>query len=185
MRDRLAESEGFTIPGPYRASDLPDALFLGNHPGDLHARPEDEEAYSPAITDALNRAHLLLTRQRGNPLGDIVPFSAYLIGRILSPDGYPVDFNLDADRGYGYLCWDWTRNPVYTAKNYRGQPYVQPVVPPEGATKDGGANPWAGVWRGANNQWKQAPVQLHYIDRTPPRVAVRQDTHHQIHGDHP
>ncbi len=182
IRDRLTESEGFTIPGPYRAGDLPDALFLGN-PGDVHQRPEYEAAYSPAITDALNRAHIVLSRQRGNPLGDIVPFSAYLIGRILSPQGYPVDFNLDADRGYGYLCWDWTRNPVYSAHNYRGQQYVQPTVPPEGATMDRGANPWAGAWRDANNHWKQAPVQLQYIDRHPPRLSVRQGAHQPIPGD--
>jgi hypothetical protein len=166
VRDRLGDSERMTIPGPYRAGDTPDVLFNGGHSGNPRQRPEYEAAYSPAITDALNREHIAMTRIGGNPLGDPVPFSAYLVGRILSDTGYPVDFNLDADRGYGYLCWDWTRNPAYTATNGRGQTYVQPMVPPEGATTDGGANPWFGAEPDVE---AQVPVQLQYIDRHLPQ----------------
>ncbi len=169
VRERLGDSEGLTVPGPYRAGDIPDVLFRGQHPGDPRQRPEYEAAFSPAITDALNREHIMLARDSGNPLGDIVPFSSYLIGRILSDAGYPVDFNLDADRGYGYLCWDWTRNPEYTATNGRGQTFVQPMVPPEGATTDGGANPWFGAQVDANGHEQQHPVQLQYIDRHMPQ----------------
>jgi hypothetical protein len=170
----LGDSKGLTVPGPYRAGALPDELILGGHLGDPRQRPEYEAAFSPAVTDALNREHIMLHREGGNPLGDPVPFSSYLIGRILSKDGYPVDFNLDADRGYGYLCWDWTRDPVRTATNFRGQTYVQPVIPPEGATKDGGATPWFGAKADDSGVVQQQPVQLQYIDaRVPakPRVA--------------
>lgn len=162
VRELLGDSEGMTIPGPYRAGDVPDALFLGQDNGDPRQRYEYELAYSPAITDALNRRHIVLPQEGSNPLGDIVPFSSYLIGRILSEAGYPVDFNLDADRGYGYLCWDWTRERGSTATNTRGQTYTQPVVPPEGATTDGGARAWAGAER------RQQPLRLQYIDVSPP-----------------
>ena len=164
----LGETKGLTVPGPYRAGALPDQLFLGGHDGDPRQRPEYEAAYSPVITDALNREHLMLTREGGNPLGDPVPFSSYLIGRILSEQGYPVDFNLDADRGYGYLCWDWTRDPGRTATNGRGQTYTQPVIPPEGATTDGGATPWLGALLDANHRVRQQPLQLQYLDTRVP-----------------
>lgn len=175
VNDQLGSSKGLTVPGPYRAGDLPDRMLLGQHHGDPQQRPQYEGAYSPAITDALNREHLILNEGDTNPLGDPVPFSSYLIGRILSGAGYPVDFNLDADRGYGYLCWDWTRDPNYTATNGRHQTYVQPVVPPEGATKDGGARPWFGAVTDAHHQTQQTPLQLQYIDAhapaTPPDPA--------------
>ena len=163
--ERLGDSKGLTVPGPYRAGDLPDQMLLGHNRGDQRQRPQYEGAYSPAITDVLNRENLILNDGGGNPLGDPVPFSSYLIGRILSATGYPVDFNLDADRGYGYLCWDWTRNPKHTATNGRGQTYIQPVVAPEGATSDGGATPWFGAPPNADHQ---SPVQLQYIDATAP-----------------
>jgi hypothetical protein len=179
VRDRLGDSEGLTVPGPYLAGNTPDVLFLGNHTGDTGQRPEYEGAYSPAITDALNREFIVMGDPSGNPLGDPVPFSSYLIGRILSDVGYPVDFNLDADRGYGYLCWDWTRNPKYTATNARGQTYVQPMVPPEGATTDGGANPWFGAEPDVR---QQVPVQLQYIDRQAPQQRPPADPLHDQPG---
>ena len=48
-------------------------------------------------------------RDRVSPLGDPVPFSAYLIGRLVNDTNYETQFNLDADRAYGYLTWDWIR----------------------------------------------------------------------------
>ncbi|MDT5188838.1 MAG: hypothetical protein QOI28_1089 [Mycobacterium sp.] len=165
VNDRLGESKGHTVPGPYRQGDRPDSL-LGSAPGHPEHRPAYEAAYSPAITDALNEELIRLARLPGNPLGDPIPFSSYLIGRILSDTGYPVDFNLDADRGYGYRCWDWTRDGGYTAKSGRGQPYVQPDVAPEGATSDGNATPWYGVPPPRDTP---IPVKLHYIDTSAPQ----------------
>lgn len=180
----LGDSEGLTVPGPYRAGATPETLFAGS-PGEPRQRPQYEAAYSPAVTDALNREHLVLADPPTNPLGDIVPFSSYLIGRILSGEGYPVDFNLDADRGYGYLAWDWTREPGSTATNGRGQTYVQPVVPPEGATDAGGARPWAGVKVDASGNHVQTPVRLQYIGRripADPRVGPAQQPGQQPAG---
>jgi hypothetical protein len=157
----FGDAKGHTVPGPYRRGELPDAL-LGHHPGDARARPAYENAYSPVITDALNYEYILFARSPHSPLGDPIPFSAYLIGRILSNDGYPVDFNLDADRGFGYRCWDWTRSTA-TATNARDQSYRQPKVPPEGATTDGKATAWPGV-----PPQGQRPVQLQYLDVAAP-----------------
>ncbi len=169
----LADTKGLTVPGPYPAGSQPESLLMGGHLGDPQQRPQYEAAYSPAITDALNREHLVLNDGGGNPLGDVIPFSSYLIGRILSKDGYPVDFNLDADRGYGYLCWDWTRDPTKTATNGRGQTYAQPVIPPEGATTDGGASPWLGALVDANGRPQQQKLQLQYLDKQPPTGKKR------------
>ena len=59
-----------------------------------------------------------------------MPFSAYLIGRLVNPTDYQTQFNLDADRAYGYLTWDWIRGEqVGTAG--MGIKYTRPVVPPE------------------------------------------------------
>ncbi|MEO5609640.1 MAG: zinc dependent phospholipase C family protein [Ornithinibacter sp.] len=181
VRERLGETEGLTIPGPYRQGDLPDALFSGR-PGDREKRGQYEAAYSPVITDALNRESAGSQRRASNALGDVVPFSAYLIGRVLSSGGYPVDFNLDADRGFGYLCWDWTRAPGTSAKNVRGQTYVQPKVPPEGSTRDGGAREWNLRSRDLSGAWKQLPVQVQYLDR--PRRR-RPPSHDQSHDAAP
>jgi hypothetical protein len=85
------------------------------------------------------------------------------MGRILSPDGYHVDFNLDADRGYGYRCWDWIRGTT-TATNGRGQTYVTPRAEPEGA--DSGPAP---TWQGAAPDATQQPLQLRYLNVVPGR----------------
>ena len=70
------------------------------------------------------------------PLGDPVVFSAYLIGQIANNPRFAANFNREADRGYGHLCWDWTRNRDDQAGLHdpRGHPYPAPLVlPPEGA----------------------------------------------------
>ena len=58
----------------------------------------------------------------GQHLGDPVDYGVYLIGQLTgiwqSPTGYVAndwqhplpDFNLDADRGYAYQCWDYLRH---------------------------------------------------------------------------
>jgi hypothetical protein len=164
LNELFGDSKGRTIPGPYRMGQLPDAL-LGSNPGNPRQRPAYENAYSPVITDSLNHEFILFARNHVSPLGDPIPFSAYLIGRILSDEGYPVDFNLDADRGFGYRCWDWNRSEAYTAKNARGQTYAQPDVAPEGATKDGNATAWPGV---PAPPGQQRPVRLHYVEVATP-----------------
>ncbi len=151
---------GLTVPGPYPAGTTPDQILASRQRGDVEQRGHYEAARDPVETDLLNER--VLRAGQGNPLGDPVPFSAYLIGRILSPRGYPTDFNLDADRGYGYHCWDWDRGDGH-GTNARGQDYLLPLVPPEGSRTDKGGPDWPGAEPAA----AQHPVQLHYLSVDP------------------
>lgn len=56
----------------------------------LHAKPTAEADMNSAV--------------RNKTLGNAVALSEMLYGRWSSGDRLP-DFNLDGDRGYGYLCW--------------------------------------------------------------------------------
>lgn len=58
-----------------------------------------------------------------NPLGDPITFSTYLIGQIVGNPAFSANFNLDADRGFGYLCWDWVRSKEDPRRNKRKQQY--------------------------------------------------------------
>jgi hypothetical protein len=160
-----------TVSGPYPQGATPDEVFFRtDRPVIGSERAFYEEAPSPAHTDALNER--LIGRDAGtdhSPLGDPVQFSAYLMGRILSPEyDYATDFNLDADRGYGYRCWDWIRGEG-TGDNQRGQSYQLPVVPPEGAEAD---SPWYPAppepWPGASPDGTQEPIQLRYLSSQRP-----------------
>jgi len=72
-----------------------------------------------------------------NVLGDPVNFSAYLIWQIANNPKFLSSFNLDTDRGYGYLCWDWKRNntPKNRTQHFdkRGHPFKTPNQWQEGA----------------------------------------------------
>src|SRR5262249_30028138 len=54
----------------------------------------------------------------GKHLGDPMDYTAYLAAK-LTRDGIDMsevaNFNLDADRGYGYKTWDWVRDAGATA----------------------------------------------------------------------
>ena len=76
------------------------------------------------------------------------------MGRVLDPDhGAVPDFNLDADRGYGYRCWDWIRGDA-TGENGRHKPYTKPVVESEGSPD----------WHGASPDAVQQPIRTRYLD---------------------
>jgi hypothetical protein len=156
--NRLGREAG-TVSGPYPAGATPDqVMFRTAGTIDAGERSRYETARSPAHTDLINADVIGRSPDVDHsPLGDPIPFSAYLMGRILGNTPYPVDFNLDADRGYGYRCWDWIRGDA-TAKNGRGQPYQRPKVEPEGSD----------AWPGAAPDAIQDPVQLEYLD--PPGV---------------
>lgn len=93
--------------GPYVAGMDATALF-GAAPGDPSARKLFENAQNERETIAIATAEL----PRGRHLGDPKDYTAYVVATLtrdgLDP-GRAVNFNLDADRGYGYLCWDWRR----------------------------------------------------------------------------
>jgi hypothetical protein len=95
----------------YVAGQLPTAL-LGQTPGTDEARTEYENATTPTDTDNINNTKL----SPDFNLGDPINYSLYVIDQLtvdgLDPGGI-VSFNLDADRGYGYKCWDWNRRNGY------------------------------------------------------------------------
>jgi len=154
-------------PGPYKLGTMPDVFFRLGEPINSEVRSAYEQAQTPLTTDRLNEAHL--TNERSlSPLGDPVPFSAHLISRLVNETGYSTQFNLDSDRAFAYLTWDWNRKdphePDPTATTDLGFVYLQPDVPPQGAKG----------WDLGNT-----PLQLRYIDPpnaqptppSPPRIG--------------
>jgi hypothetical protein len=138
--------------GPYPQEARPPVLLGTDGPASNQLRVVYQQAGCPDDTDLYNLryvGHAPFTPGYGgngggddggdasgtNPLGDPVVFSAYLIGQIANNPRFAANFNLDSDRGYGYLCWDWTRNrdDRTSLHDPRGHPYPPPVVPPEGA----------------------------------------------------
>jgi hypothetical protein len=97
--------------------------------------------------------------QDASPLGDPIPFSAYLIGRLANDTGFATQYNLDSDRAFAYLTWDWNRQDAKEGKDAfattdLGFRYVKPVVAPQGSV-----------------DWDlgRTPLQLHYVDPPPKR----------------
>jgi hypothetical protein len=121
-----------TTSGPAARNAGPTSIFV-EVPPDAEIRDELECATTPDAADTTGKK-VTPTRH----MGDSVSFSKYLIwlasrtalpghddglsdgdlthvdthGRL--PHGCApglVDWNLDSDRGYGYHCWDWNRDP--------------------------------------------------------------------------
>ena len=151
--------------GPYPEGTTPDQVFFRTSAGfDADGRYEYENSQSPWQTDELNEQFIGKARARLSPLGDPVPFSAYLIGRLVNETSYETQFNLDADRAYGYLTWDWIREDgAPKGKTSMGFAYHRPVVPPWKADKD--PNDPAYRWN------PNSPMQLDYVD-APPVVII-------------
>jgi hypothetical protein len=119
-------------PGPYPAMTMPDVFFRLDAPVNVEARSAYEQAQTPWQTDILNERYLGPARLKFSPLGDPIPFSCHLIGQLANDTGYSTQFNLDSDRAFAYLTWDWIRSDV-TAGGILGLTYAAPEVPPEGA----------------------------------------------------
>jgi hypothetical protein len=144
-------------PGPYPEGTTPDEVFFRTDAGvDVNARFRYESAQTPWQTDQVNEELIGKARRRLSPLGDPVPFSAYLAGRLVNRTGYATEFNLDADRAYGYLTWDWNRGDQVGETDMHFS-YALPI-----------AAPWLD-----RDRWKQGtePMQLHYVD-PPPGVVI-------------
>ena len=125
-------------PGPYAVGTRPNVFFDLGEPVDAQVRKSYESARTPFATDRLNEAHLVNDKPV-SPLGNPVPFSAYLIGRLTNDPEYSTQFNLDSDRAFAYLTWDWIRKDP-NDKDANVTPdlgsdfdYVKPVVAPESA----------------------------------------------------
>ena len=136
---------GQTTAGPYATGTRPHQILGTTGPASNAARSLYQQAGCPGDTDRYNAAWVL--HQSGgrfgeggfrgtNPLGDPVVFSAYLMGQVAHNAGFLSSFNLDADRGYGYLCWDWTRqnhDGGSRSQDDRGHAFLDPTVWPEGS----------------------------------------------------
>jgi hypothetical protein len=138
-----------TVAGPYLTDTMPDSLLALASPISNAARTLYQNAGCPSDTDFYNQA-FVLHRGTGvldgegnfratNPLGDPVVFSTYLIGQVANNPKFLSSFNLDADRGYGYLCWDWMRAPLplpkgsSTPTDGMDNSFAPPLNWPEGA----------------------------------------------------
>jgi hypothetical protein len=121
--------------GPYPIGTQPDVFFRLDAPVDAEVRLAYEQAQTPLDTDNLNTTQLAQRDLRFSPLGDPIPFSCHLIAQLANDTGYSTQFNLDSDRGFAYLTWDWIRNDasVPPAHGVLGLTYATPKVPPQNA----------------------------------------------------
>ena len=131
-----------TTAGPYPQNATPDQLLATTGTANNAARTQYEAAQCPGETDGHNNEYV--QGQRTNPLGDPVVFSTYLVGQIANNPQLVSSYNLDADRGYGYLCWDWDRTQPAPGQSLpadpRGHTYLPPTSPPEGTRSE--VNGW-------------------------------------------
>lgn len=160
---------------PYKSMQDVTAL-MGNVPGNVTARNHFESATNESDTIQYIQQHL----PHGEYLGDPIDYTAYVIAWLTRDNPQNIaNFNLDSDRGYGYLCWDWVRSKdkALTAilDKYKGQPnecrYRAPLHPGAGWCEndiDPNANlPPMGspdrpsVYDGDMTK----PVRIRYIDR--------------------
>jgi len=152
-----------TIAGPYPTDTMPNDLLVATGATSNAARKLYECAGCPNDTDLYTQAFVMHQgtgkfeeeKYRGtNPLGDPIIFSTYLMGQIANNPKFFSNYNLDADRGYGYLCWDWVRvlSDPNGHRDGHDNLYLPPKVLPEGA--DGwprpgpapvGPNPYTGT----------------------------------------
>jgi hypothetical protein len=123
-----------TTAGPWARLDGPDALFA-DRSQDPAIRDGLESAEGPFAADTVG-----LTVGPDNNLGDPVAFCKYLIWlttRDAKQKGerapQVVDWNLDADRGYGYHDWDWNRDATLPGvEDPEGNAFLPPCTwPPQ------------------------------------------------------
>jgi hypothetical protein len=165
------------FPGPFTVGMNANSLF-GSSPGTPLARERLESA--PDETETIRRVISLFGS--GQHLGDPQDYTAYLISR-LTRNNLKLDeianFNLDADRGYGYLCWDWVRqknlNSIPSGFKTSGDPTNDPVIQhvyPTPAQPGYGWHPDEQVvpqgqapQQGFDPGDPQAAVRIRYIDK--------------------
>lgn len=162
----LHDDLGRTLPttaGPYAAGTDPTALF-GPNDADPEIRDRIDLATDPASVDSAGAA---VTPSRY--LGDSDIFSKYLIWLEtrdpIQPDGSKVpvvDWNLDADVGYGYHAWDWLRSMSQLGgpqPDPEGNTFIQPCTWPPQADHS--------LDFAAPQSWNSSiPLKLHWWTRT-------------------
>jgi hypothetical protein len=167
-------------PGPYPIGAMPDVFFRTNEKVDASVRAEYEAAQTPWDTDALNEQQIGPDRLGRSPIGDPIPFSIHLISQIATGPEYATQFNLDSDRAFAYLTWDWVRAPKETNTDFKGNTYHVPLVPPEGTAPmvpTPVLDPNGIVDPNPSHQWGNGanplvhgatPLELVYVDPPPP-----------------
>jgi hypothetical protein len=161
-----------TAPGPFVAGQDANTLF-GATPGSVQAREDFQKAQSEEDTIRLLRTYLPL----GQHLGDPQDYAAYVIAQLTRDEidwKTTGNFNLDADRGYAYLCWDWARDRermgVPAAFDDQGpdprkqRAYAEPVKPGFGWDPKDIRAPTSSAF---NPDDPNASVRIRYIDREP------------------
>ena len=118
-----------------------------------------ESAQTPWQTDQLNEQYIGKASARLSPLGDPVPFSAYLIGRLVNPTELldPVQPGRRPRLRLPDVGLD-PRRPAATRPPWASV-YHLPV-----------AAPW--LDRGPLEARHDEPMQLHYVDPPPPPVII-------------
>jgi hypothetical protein len=81
--------------------------LVGVEKGDPNARVDFEAATKVGDTLAAIDKYL----SSGATLGSPIDYAGYVIARLTRDNPEPIaNFNLDSDRIYGALCWDWKRD---------------------------------------------------------------------------
>ena len=109
-------------------------MLFGDVPSDPSIRDRLEQALTPADADGVGP-----DLRPDRHLGDSLSFSKYLIWLEsrdpTQKDGTQVplvEWNLDADRGYGYHDWDWNRDPNQApVDDPEGYPFQPPCTWPQ------------------------------------------------------
>jgi len=146
---RLGWEAPRTHVGPYMQGQ--DAgILVGGMPGSDAPRIKFEQAATPAQTESVSAS---LMPVPGAHLGDPVDYGAYLIGQLTGHDAAkPLpDFNLEADRGYAFHCWDYMRHA--------------PSIPP---------SPRCDKDRDYPDQWRCVPQIPTFLSGNQPPEQIRQ-----------
>lgn len=165
--------------GPFVIGDTSTAL-LSNLPGHPDALAAFESAATDADTAEACHDHLHLDQHMGGP----IDYGVYIAARFheakrLGAAKSPLpDFNLDADRGYAWLTWDWVRHPPappwMRSPNWPNRDvfaFARPCTPPQfiGAKDNDpdlprGADPDKGEWYDENGL-----LETRYLGAVPRR----------------
>ena len=153
-----------TIASPFHTGADPTVL-LGGAPGDAKARSDFEKAQSEAGTNALTSGANFAA---GKHLGDPVDYSVYVMSKLTPKNADAIaDFNLDSDRGYGHLVWDWRRSATQTGRPAHFQPgsndYTAPLAPGTGWCADDLVPGGTGLVPVMHDLQPTVPVEIRYI----------------------
>ena len=162
-----------TFAGPYACGSMPRILLDATIPGNQTIRSQYENAKLPSDTDRIS-----LGVDNTHNLGDPVNFSAYLIWQLTRaqrPDNdltHITDWNLDADRGYAYKCWDWDRHQQagasleHVLQDMEGHQYMEPCTAPPQSENPKASHPCAPPPKTGHDPDK--PLKIHYTGQPDP-----------------